>query len=151
MADRSIRPAEPGDAAVVRDLVRTAYSKYVERIGKEPAPMLEDYGALIRAGEVWVWDEGGEVLGLLVMRPAEDHLYMGNVAVAPGHQGRGLGRELVAFAEERATAYGLSEVRLYTNEKMHENLAVYAKLGFEETGRGVDGDYRRVFMRKRLS
>jgi len=34
---------------------------------------------------------------------------------------------------------------------MHENLAVYAKLGFEETGRGVDGGYRRVFMRKRLS
>ena len=87
MADRSIRPAEPGDAAVVRDLVRTAYSKYVERIGKEPAPMLEDYDALIRAGEVWVWDEGGEVLGVLVIRPAEDHMFLGNVAVAPGHQG----------------------------------------------------------------
>jgi hypothetical protein len=57
----------------------------------------------------------------------------------------------VAFAEERATAYGLSEVRLYTNEKMHENLAVYARLGFEESWRGVDGGYRRVFMRKRLS
>jgi GNAT superfamily N-acetyltransferase len=105
MEDRSIRPAERADAAVVRDLVRSAYSKYVERIGKEPAPMLEDYDALIRAGEVWVWDEGGDVLGLLVMRPAEDHLYVGNVAVAPGHQGRGLGRQLVAFAEERATAW----------------------------------------------
>ena len=151
MADRSVRPAEREDAAVVRDLVRMAYSKYVERIGKEPAPMLEDYDALIRAGEVWVWDEGGEVLGVLVMRPAEDHLFVDNVAVAPGHQGRGLGRELLAFAEERAEREGLPEVRLYTNEKMHENLAVYAKLGFEETGRGVDGGYPRVFMRKRLS
>jgi ribosomal protein S18 acetylase RimI-like enzyme len=151
MADRSIRPAEPEDAAVVRDLVRMAYSKYVKRIGKEPAPMREDYDALIRAGEVWVLEEGGEVLGVLVIRSAEDHLFLGNVAVAPGHQGRGLGRQLVAFAEEQATAYGLSEVRLYTNEKMHENLAVYARLGFEETGRGVDGGYRRVFMRKRLS
>jgi len=150
MADRSIRPAEPEDAAVVRDLVRAAYSKYVERIGKEPAPILEDYDALIRDGEVWVLAEGGEVLGVLVIRPAEDHLFVDNVAVAPGHQGRGLGRELVAFAEEQATAYGLSEVRLYTNEKMHENLAVYARLGFEESGRGVDGGYRRVFMRKRL-
>ena len=136
---------------MVRDLVRMAYSKYVERIGKEPAPMLEDYDALIRAGEVWVWDEGREVLGVLVMRSADDHLLVDNVAVAPGHQGRGLGRELLAFAEERAEREGLPEVRLYTNEKMHENLAVYAKLGFEETGRGVDGDYRRVFMRKRLS
>jgi ribosomal protein S18 acetylase RimI-like enzyme len=151
MADWSIRPAERGDAAVVRDLVRMAYSKYVERIGKEPAPMLEDYDALIRAGEVWVLAEGGEVLGVLVMRPAEDHLFVDNVAVAPRHQRRGLGRELVAFAEERAQREGLAEVRLYTNEKMHENLAVYAKLGFEETGRGVDGGYRRVFMRKRLS
>jgi ribosomal protein S18 acetylase RimI-like enzyme len=151
MADRSIRPAERGDAAVVRDLVRMAYSKYVERIGKEPAPMLEDYDALIRAGEVWVWDEGGEVLGVLVMRSADDHLFVDNVAVAPGHQGRGLGRELLAFAEERAEREGLPEVRLYTNEKMHENLAVYARLGFEETERKIDGGYRRVFMRKRLS
>jgi ribosomal protein S18 acetylase RimI-like enzyme len=151
MADRSIRPAERGDAVVVRDLVRMAYSKYVGRIGKEPAPMLEDYDALIRAGEVWVWDDGGEVLGVLVTRPADDHLFVDNVAVAPGHQGRGLGRELLAFAEERAERGGLQEVRLYTNEKMHENLAVYAKLGFEETGRGVDGGYRRVFMCKRLN
>jgi hypothetical protein len=96
MADRSIRPAEPGDAAVVRDLVRTAYSKYVERIGKEPAPMLEDYDALIRAGEVWVWDEGGEVLGLLVMRPADDHMFLGNVAVARGLLG-GTGHRVRPF------------------------------------------------------
>ena len=150
MADRSIRPAEPGDAAAVRDLVRAAYAGYVERIGKEPAPMLEDYAALIRAGEVWVLAEGGEVLGVLVIRPAADHMFLSNVAVAPGHQGRGLGRELVSFAEGQAVAYGLPEVRLYTNEKMHENLAVYARLGFEETGRGLDGGYRRVFMRKRL-
>ena len=136
---------------MVRDLVRMAYSKYVERIGAGSLPMREDYEALIRAGEVWVWDEGGEVLGVLVMRPADDHLFVDNVAVAPGHQGRGLGRELLAFAEERAEREGLPEVRLYTNEKMHENLAVYARLGFEETGRGVDGGYRRVFMRKRLS
>ena len=151
MAHRSIRPAERGDAAVVRDLVRMAYSKYVERIGKEPAPVLEDYAALIRAGVVWVLAEGGEVLGVLVMRPADDHLFVDNVAVAPGHQGRGLGREQMAFAEERAEREGLPEVRLYTNEEMHENLAVYAKVGFEESGRGIDGGYRRVFMRKRLS
>jgi hypothetical protein len=35
MADRSIRPAEPGDAAAVRDLVRAAYASYVELRGGE--------------------------------------------------------------------------------------------------------------------
>ena len=147
---RSVRPAEHVDAAAIRELVRAAYSKYVGRIGKEPAPMLEDYAALIEAGEVWVSVEDGEVLGVLVMRPVEGHLFVDNVAVGPRHQGRGLGRELVSYAEEKAAAYGLPEIRLYTNEKMHENLTVYARLGFEETGRGLDGGYRRVFMRKRL-
>ncbi len=153
MAARSVRPAGPEDTAAVGDLVRAAYSKYVERIGKEPAPMLEDYAALIQAGEVWVLDggAGGGLLGVLVMRPDEDHMFVDNVAVAPGHQGRGLGHRLVAFAEERAREAGLSEIRLYTNEKMHENLAFYGKLGFEKTDRGLDGGYRRVFMRKRLS
>ena len=33
MADKSIRPAEPGDAAAVRDLVWAAYAGYVGRIG----------------------------------------------------------------------------------------------------------------------
>ena len=146
----SVRAARLEDAAVIGDLVRVSYAKYVERLGREPAPMLEDYAALIEAGEVWVLVEGEEVLGVLVMRAAEDHLFVDNVAVAPGHQGRGLGRELVAFAEERAEGAGLAEIRLYTNEKMRENLAVYGKLGFEETGRRLDGGYQRVFMRKRL-
>ena len=146
----SVRAARLEDAAVIGDLVRVSYAKYVERLGREPAPMLEDYAALIEAGEVWVLVEGEEVLGVLVLRAAEDHLFVDNVAVAPGHQGRGLGRELVAFAEQRARREGLGEIRLYTNEKMWENLAVYEKLGFEETGRGLEGDYQRVFMRRRL-
>jgi ribosomal protein S18 acetylase RimI-like enzyme len=150
MSARSVRPAGPEDAAAIRDLVRASYARYIERIGKEPAPMLEDYAALIGAGEVWVSVEGEEVLGVLVMRPAEDHLFVDNVAVAPDHQGKGLGRELMTFAEARARKDGQPEIRLYTNEKMRENVAVYAKLGFEETGRGLDGGYRRVFMRKRL-
>ena len=151
MTEKSVRPAGPKDAVAVGDLVRASYSKYVERIGKEPAPMLEDYAALIRNGEVWVLADGEEILGVLVTRLQEDHLLVDNLAVAPGHQGRGLRRELVAFAEERARGACLSELRLYTNEKMWENLAIYERLGFEETGRRTDGGYRRVFMHKRLS
>ena len=48
-----------------------------------------DYAALIRSGEAWVLDGGEDVAGVLVMKPAQDHLFVGNVAVAPGHQGIG--------------------------------------------------------------
>ena len=42
------------------------------------------------------------------------------------------------------------ELRLYTHETMTENIALYTRLGFAETGRGHDAGYDRVFMTKRL-
>ena len=146
-----IRSANFADTSVVRDLVRASYSKYIERIGKEPAPMSDDYASLIGAGDVWVAVEGDEVLGMLVMQVVEEHLFVDAVAVRPDQQGRGLGRVLISFAEGEAQRNGLREIRLYTNEKMFENLAIYEKLGFEEINRGLDSGYQRVFMRKKIS
>jgi ribosomal protein S18 acetylase RimI-like enzyme len=146
----AIRQATIRDTEAVRECVREAYSKYVERIGREPAPMLVDYEAAIVAGEAWVLVDGDETTGVLVMRPENGHLFVETVAVRPGRQGSGLGRKLMAFAEQAATSRGLDEIRLYTNEKMVENLPFYRGLGFEETGRKLDEGYRRVFMKKRL-
>jgi ribosomal protein S18 acetylase RimI-like enzyme len=146
----TIRPARVGEAGAVTELVREAYAKYVERIGKEPAPMLVDYEAAILAGEAWVLVEGEETSGVLVMRPENGYLFVETVAVRPDRQGSGLGRRLMAFVEEAASGRGLREIRLYTNEKMEENLPFYRSLGFEETGRQLDEGYRRVFMKKRL-
>ena len=146
-----IRSANFADTSVVRDLVRASYSKYIERIGKEPAPMSDDYASLIGAGDVWVAVEDDEVLGMLVMQVVEEHLFVDAVAVRPDQQRRGLGRVLISFAEGEAQRNGLREIRLYTNEKMFENLAIYEKLGFEEINRGLDSGYQRVFMRKKIS
>ena len=158
MTDRSstiagaprIVPAAPGDAPAVAACVRAAYARYVERIGREPAPMTADYPRLIAAGEVWVIRAGEGVAGVLVLRPQPPALLVENVAVAPAHQGRGLGRALMAFAEERALAEGLAEVVLYTNERMTENLRFYPALGFAETGRATQDGFARVFYRKAL-
>ena len=146
----TIRPAGRNDARAVAGCVRASYAKYVERIGKEPAPMRRDYAAAIDAGETYVLVEGGELVGTIEARAEEDHLFVGNVAVRPDRQGEGFGTRLMAFAEERAGRERLGEIRLYTNEKMWENLAFYGRLGFEETHRKLDGGYRRVFLRKRL-
>jgi hypothetical protein len=40
--DASIRPARVEDVTAVQDCVNVAYSRYVERIGKMPAPVLKD-------------------------------------------------------------------------------------------------------------
>jgi ribosomal protein S18 acetylase RimI-like enzyme len=145
----TIRPAGIQEAGAVTTVVREAYAKYVGRIGREPAPMLVDYGAAIQAGEAWVLVEGDDTSGVLVMRSENDHLFVETLAVRPDRQGSGLGRRLMAFAEEAARSRGLREIRLYTNERMEENIPFYRSLGFEETGRRLDEGYQRVFMKKR--
>ena len=146
-----IRSANSSDLPVITRIVADAYRKYVERIGKPPGPMLDDYSVHIRNNTVWVIEYNGSVVGLIVLLPAEDHLLLDNVAVDPAYHGRGVGRALLEFADREAVRRGYTELRLYTHETMTENLAMYAALGWTETGRGEQGGYRRVFFRKRLS
>ncbi|WEJ19696.1 GNAT family N-acetyltransferase [Pseudomonas sp. SD17-1] len=145
-----IRPATAHDVAPVQALIEAAYALYIPRIGARPGPMLEDYAALIAQGRVEVFEEQGQVLGVLVLIAQADGLLLDNVAVSPAAQGRGLGRQLMAHAEARARQLGLEVVRLYTNEAMSENLGLYERLGYRETHRAVQAGLRRVFMEKRL-
>ena len=146
-----IRCARPADRAAIERIVRAGYGLYVERIGKPPGPMLDDYTALISDGRVSVLEEADRTMAaIIVLLPEPDHLLLDNIAVRPDRQGQGLGRRLIAFAEEQARRLGHSEVRLYTHEKMTENIALYTRLGFVETGRGQKAGYDRVFMTKRL-
>jgi ribosomal protein S18 acetylase RimI-like enzyme len=146
---RTIRPARPDDAGAVAAVVHAAYSMYVERIGKPPGPMLDDYSARIAGGSVSVVeDSNGNIAGIIVLIPRPDHLLLDNVAVRPDRQGQGLGHALIAFAEAEAARLGYAEIRLYTHEKMTENLALYRRIGFVETGRRREAGYDRVFMRK---
>jgi ribosomal protein S18 acetylase RimI-like enzyme len=146
------RTAGPDDRAGVEAIVEAAYSPYVERIGKAPGPMLDDYAKLIEAGAVSVLDDpDGAIAAIIVLLPRPDHLLLDNIAVRPDRQGRGLGRRLVAFAESEARRLGHAELRLYTHATMTENIALYTRLGFRETGRGREAGYDRVFMAKQLS
>lgn len=130
-----IRRASPADEARLRALQKRAYVKYVPRIGAEPQPMAEDAASLLRDYEVWVVDGAEDGLaGALVLRQADDHLLIWSVAVDPTQQGAGLGRRLLDFAEQQALARGLSEIRLFTNAQFTENRALYAHLGYVETG-----------------
>jgi len=145
-----IRPARPDEADWARAVVCRAYALYVPRMGKEPAPMLADYGALIAAGEVHVLEEAGAPAALIVIYPKEDALFIENIAVDPAIQRKGHGRALLAFAEREARRLGLKALRLYTNAMMTENLAYYPRLGFREAERREEDGYSRVFFEKRV-
>ena len=144
-----IRPADATDLPAVQRIVRDAYTKYIVRIGKPPGPMNDNYAALVRAHHVWVM--GDPLQGAIVLLPEADHLLLDNVAVDPAAQGQGIGRALIEFAEAEARRRGYTEMRLYTHETMVENIALYRRTGWRETGRAEQNGFARVFFRKPVS
>jgi ribosomal protein S18 acetylase RimI-like enzyme len=145
-----IRSATALDAAAVTQIVANAYRHYIPRMGRTPAPMLDNYAARITEGCVWVIEEGITVCGVAVLMPKQGHLLLENIAVDPNRQGTGFGRRLLIFAETEAMRRGYSEIRLYTHMTMIENQRLYAKIGYAETSRGSEAGYDRVFMYKQL-
>lgn len=155
--DVCIEPATPYDADCIKNLVISAYSKYVERMGREPAPMTASYHAIIQdeSQDVYVLraSQDGRVLGSILLsdHQEDDAVKVNNLVVDPAAQGSGYGKQLMNFAEEVARGKGRGAITLFTNEKMYENIALYPKLGFVETDRRTEDGYHRVYFRKPLS
>jgi ribosomal protein S18 acetylase RimI-like enzyme len=136
----------------IDEIVTAAFSPYIDRIGRPPAPMTVDYRALVTTTDhvvVLVRDES--VAGVLVTAAEPDHLFLDTVAVAPWAQGHGYGRTLLAHAEQRAREQGLGEIRLYTNAAMTENVRLYPHLGYTEVDRRTDSGFHRVHFVKTLT
>lgn len=151
MDEHLLRRATEADIGAIEALVTDAFGKYVERIGKPPAPMIADYAELLGESRIWVLESRDAIVAVLVTQHRGDHLLLDSIAVAPCAQRGGHGRRLLERAERDAIEQGLSEVRLCTNEAMTENLVYYPRHGYRETGRAVQDGYRRVFFSKSLA
>ncbi|KAJ4386883.1 hypothetical protein N0V93_009782 [Gnomoniopsis smithogilvyi] len=147
------------DAPALQAMVNAAYTKYIPRIGRPPAPMNTDYAALIASSaeyDVHVLRAGPDsdaVVGAIILadHAHDDAVHVDNLVVDPAAQGRGYGRVLMDVAEVYAREKGRSALTLHTNEKMVENLGIYAKMGFVEVERRVEDGYHRVYFRKTLA
>ena len=146
----SIRKAFMSDIDWVKTCAHRAYEIYIDRIGRKPAPMVADFEAAIEAGHLHVLAGDDFVKGFVVFYPRGDHIHLENVAVTPEFQGKGIGKRLVAYVEHYARDTGIGAIELYTNQKMTENLTFYPSIGYEETGRGEQDGFQRVFFRKEL-
>ncbi len=126
-----MRQAVAGDEALVRAINRDAYAEYEPLFGGPPLPATEDYTPRIAAGQVWLWDHDAA----LVIERHSGHAMIYSLVVRPTAQGKGLGSAMLTAAERLAAAWGVAELRLYTNALMQRNQAIYAKRGYRETGR----------------
>ena len=130
-----IRSADRSNLAVVQRISADAYiAAYLPVLGYIPLPAEEDYGPRIERGEVWLLACGDSDVGVAVLEERPDHLLVYSIAVLPTEQGQGHGRVLLDFADQRAVALGVAEIRLYTNVRMVKNIALYRRHGYVEVG-----------------
>jgi ribosomal protein S18 acetylase RimI-like enzyme len=125
-----LRRAKRDDIAALTALQRAAYEPLKLRVGVSPLPYAADYGALIETMEIWIAGPAGKLDAALVLDPKPDHLLIWSIAVAPERKGERLGSFLLDFAETRAIEIGLTELRLFTNERFTENVAWYQRRGY---------------------
>jgi ribosomal protein S18 acetylase RimI-like enzyme len=73
-----------------------------------------------------------------------------SVATAPAAQGRGIGHQMLAFAEKRARELGRTCIRLYTGAPLTGNIAWYTRHGYVYERTEDMGDRRVVHLVKQL-
>ena len=109
-----------------------------------------DYAAAVKNHHIELLLLNDELVGLIEMIHATDHILIENVAVAPDWQGKGLGHRLMARAEQVARESRTDELRLYTNQRFAENVRLYLKLGYVIDSEEAIAGSIRVNMSKRL-
>ena len=139
-----LRPATAAD--------RDAVLALAPRLAEGVVPWRDQEGAR-RAGRAWLTGsldeaaagdgtvlvavDGGAVLGVLSVRPAQHFTgerdgYIGELAVDDAAAWRGVGRALVDAADAWARAAGLENLTLHTGASNTGARAFYATLGFAE-------------------
>ncbi|MDR7277805.1 GNAT family N-acetyltransferase [Catenuloplanes atrovinosus] len=119
MADISLLPADSAaDAALVAEvtaLVNEVYATGEKGIWRDEAARTDaaEIASFIRAGEIAVARLGPALVGAVRVRrlPGGEGEF-GMLAAHPGHRGTGIGRDLVAFAEDWARGQGLAVMQL---------------------------------------
>lgn len=143
-----IRSAVLVDLPAIKDCAKAAYEMYVDRIGKEPAPMQANFPIQLKTHSIDVYISRGDVVGYVVYQVQGQKMLLENVAVHPLHAGNRYGLQLIQHVEQIAASQQIATVFLCTNEAMTENLLMYSKLGYTETHRLEEDGFKRVYFEK---
>lgn len=129
-----LSPQSPELGSVLQ-LIRSSFAFMDGRIDP-PSSMhdltLEKLEAQAETYEIWVC--GTPALACVFLSFDAEALYLGKLAVANAHRGRGLARQLVRLAHERARQQGLAFLELQVRIELIENQAAFAHMGFKIVG-----------------
>jgi ribosomal-protein-alanine N-acetyltransferase len=82
--------------------------------------------------------DAGDVVGTATTQDEEAMIYIQSMAVHPDHQGRGIGRHLLAHIKRHACRKHCSALRLECSAPLARALRLYTAFEFKLTGRERD-------------
>ena len=114
----------------------------------EDYPNKEAFQLDIERGELYVFEEDGQVIGTIVLStlmdeeyvpvewltPSDKNIYIHRVSVHPDLQGKGYAQKLMAFAEDYARKNTFASIRLDTFSQNKRNQKFYETRGFQRLG-----------------
>jgi ribosomal protein S18 acetylase RimI-like enzyme len=131
----TIRQAGKSDTDAVTSTGVDAQRFQSDLLGHVPPSGRSDfYGPLIDRNTVWLIEEGSDIVGVIVLERIDDHLLVRNIGVVPSRRGRGYGRRLLDFAEQRARELSLGELRLFSNSLNKPAIAIFEHVGYVAFG-----------------
>ena len=141
------RRAVAEDHEIIIAIAQKAYEKYIERIGKEPAPMRP---VIQKEDVVFVWEDNKQVIAFAILVKINDQIILDSIAVDPPHQKKGIGNDFIKFIEKYLMEQKVNKYQLYTNEMMFENIDWYQKKGFKIFKKVTEKGYNRIYFEKEL-
>lgn len=140
----TFRDAAPADVEPLVELIESAYRGDSSRGGwTTEADLLhgqrtdaDGVRAVLTApgSRMLVAERDGELVACCQLEQRDAVGYFGMFAVRPGHQGGGVGREVLAEAERLARGWGARELHMTVIVQREELIAYYQRRGYRRTG-----------------
>ena len=140
----TFRPATPADVPALADLINKAYRSEASQAGWtteghllagpriDEATLLEMLAA--PPAVLLLAELAGQPAGCVYLAPQGPALYLSMLAVAPAAQAHGLGRLLLAQADDHAYRAGCATITMSVLAQRTELLAWYERQGYHRTG-----------------